>query len=92
MIPLPRAWLLTSAMLVGVAVGQVAAIATKSLVSVHIRPDLALGLVVGIPSAVGLLTILFSTRRWMTALGAFALAISPGWFSVLALLAAVFGG
>ncbi len=30
-----------------------------------------------------MLTILFSGRRWVTTLGAFILAIAPGWFGVL---------
>lgn len=40
-------------------------------------------MVVGIPSAIGLLVILFSGRRWVTMLGAFILALAPGWFGVL---------
>jgi hypothetical protein len=91
-IPLPRAWLLTSAMLIGVAAGEVAAIVTKLVVPAHLRPDVVIGLVVGIPSVVGLVAIFFSTRRWMTAFGAFLVAVSPGWFGVLALLQAVYGG
>jgi hypothetical protein len=31
-----------------------------------------------------MLTILFSGRRWVTALGALILAIGPGWFGALA--------
>ena len=90
-IPLPRAWLLTSAMLVGVASGQVVAIATKLFVTTHMRPDVVIALVVGIPSALGVLAILCSTRRWASALGAFLLAVSPGWFGVLVLLQVVYG-
>lgn len=40
-------------------------------------------MVVRIPSAIGLLVILFSGRRWVTMLGAFILALAPGWFGVL---------
>jgi hypothetical protein len=31
-----------------------------------------------------MLTILLSSKRWVTALGAFILAIAPGWFGALA--------
>ncbi len=90
-IPLPRAWLLASALLVGIAVGQIAAIASTLLVKATIRPDVVIVLVVGIPSAIGMLLILFSGRRWVTALGAFILAIAPGWFGVLVLIQVVYG-
>jgi len=43
-------------------------------------------LVVGIPSLAGLLLVLASGRRWVTALGAFILAMAPGWLSVLLLI------
>ena len=55
----------------------------------HMRPDIAIALVVGFPSAVGLLVILLSRRRWLTALGVFILALAPGWFGVLALIEVV---
>lgn len=86
MIPLPRTWLLTSAMLVGVAVGVLGATAAMTVEHTRMRPDLAIALVVGFPSAVGLLVILLSRRRWITALGVFILALAPGWFGVLALI------
>jgi Putative holin len=82
-IPLPRAWLLTSAMLVGTAFGGIAGIASTLLANATIRPDVVIALVVGVPSAIGMLMILSSGRRWMTTLGAFILAIAPGWFGVL---------
>jgi hypothetical protein len=85
-IPLPRTWLLTSAMLVGVAAGLVAGTAATLLVHARIRPDVVIALVVGIPSAIGLLVILLSRRRWIMALGAFILAMAPGWFGVLVLV------
>lgn len=91
MIPLPRAWLLTSAMLVGTAVGLVTGIASTLLITATIRPDVVIALVVGVPSAVGLLLILFSGRRWVTMLGAFILALAPGWFGVLVAIQAVYG-
>jgi Putative holin len=85
-IPLPRTWLLTSAMLVGVAVGLVTGTAAAVLVSARIRPDVVIALVVGFPSAIGLLVVLLSRRRWLTALGVFILALAPGWFGLLAVI------
>jgi hypothetical protein len=90
-IPLPRAWLLASALLVGAAVGQIVGIATKLLVSATIRPDIVIALVVGVPSAIGMLLILLSGRRWVTTLGAFILAIAPGWFGVLVVMQVTHG-
>jgi len=78
-------------MLVGIAVGQIAAIAMTLLVKATIRPDVVIALVVGVPSAIGMLLILFSRRRWVTALGAFILAIAPGWFGVLVMIQVVNG-
>ena len=89
MIPLPRAWLLTSALLLGCVAGQIAAVAAKLLVDATIRPDLVVALVIGVPSVLGLLTILVSGRRWVTTLGAFILAMAPGWLSVLLLIQVV---
>ena len=91
MIPLPRAWLLASAMLVGLAVGQIAAVALTLLVKATIRPDVVIALVVGIPSVIGMLLILLSGRRWVTAFGAFILAIAPGWLGVLVTIQVVNG-
>jgi hypothetical protein len=90
-IPLPRAWLLASALLVGLAVGQIVGIATMLLVNTTIRPDVVIALVVGVPSAIGMLLILFSGRRWVTTLGVFILAIAPGWFGVLVTVQVVHG-
>jgi hypothetical protein len=78
-------------MLVGIAVGQIAAIASTLLVKATIRPDVVIALVVGVPGAIGMLLILFSGRRWLTTLGAFVLAIAPGWFGVLAVIQVVHG-
>ena len=75
--------MLTSAMLVGTAVGMVSAIVSILLVKQTIRPDLVVAVVIGVPSAIGMLAILFSGRRWITTLGAFVLAVAPGWFGVL---------
>ncbi|OIN80282.1 putative holin [Mycobacterium malmoense] len=92
MIPLPRPGLLASAMLIGCAVGLLAGVAFAVVVHAGMRPDIAIALVVGIPSVTGLLTILFSGRRWVTVVGAFILSIAPGWFGVLVALQAVSGG
>ncbi len=89
MIPLPRAWLLTSALLLGCVAGQLAAVAAKMLVDATIRPDLVVALVVGVPSVIGVLLILCSGRRWVTTAGAFVLAMAPGWLSVLLLMQVV---
>jgi hypothetical protein len=78
-------------MLVGVAVGQVIGIAATLLVKATIRPDLVIALVVGVPSTIGMLTILLSGRRWVTALGAFVLAIAPGWLGALVAIQVVNG-
>lgn len=91
MIPLPRAWLLTSALLLGCVAGQIAAVAAKLAVHATIRPDLVVALVIGVPSAIGMLLILCSGTRWVTTLGAFILAMGPGWLSVLLLLQVVSG-
>ncbi len=91
MIPLPRAWLLASALLVGAAVGQIVGITMLLVVSARIRPDLVIALVVGVPSAIGMLMILVSGRRWVTALGAFILAIAPGWLGALVAIQVVHG-
>ncbi|MGZ6016310.1 MAG: putative holin [Phenylobacterium sp.] len=86
MIPLPRPRLLAGAMLIGVAVGLLAGVGFAVAVHAGLRPAFALVSVVGIPSAAGLVTILFSGRRWVTMLGAFILAVAPGWFGVLVAL------
>lgn len=91
-IPLPRAWLLTGAMLVGAAIGLLAAVTSTLLITATVRPDLVIALVVGVPGAVGVVTILCSGRRWVTTLGAFILAIGPGWLGTLALIEVVNGG
>jgi len=91
-IPLPRPWLLAGAMLIGCAVGLLAGVALSALVHARLRPEIAIALVVGIPSLTGLLTILFSGRRWVTMLGAFILSLAPGWFGVLCVLRAASGG
>lgn len=91
MIPLPRAWLLTSALLLGCVAGQISAVVAKMMVDATIRPDLVVALVVGVPSAIGLLLVLCSGRRWVTTAGAFILAMAPGWLSILLLLQVVSG-
>jgi small basic protein len=91
-IPLPRPWLLASAMLIGTAVGLLAGVALTVLVHTRVRPDIVIALVVGLPSVIGLLTILFSGRRWVTMLGAFILAMALGWFGVLVGIEVTAGG
>ena len=91
-IPLPRPWLLASAMLIGSAVGLLAGVACTVVIHASIRPGIAIASVVGIPSVVGLTTILFSGRRWVTMLGAFMLSLAPGWFGVLVALQVTAGG
>lgn len=91
MIPVPRAWLLTSAMLVGCAIGVLTAVVSTLLIQASIRPDLVIALVLGVPSVVGLLMVLVAGRRWVTAAGAFLIAFAPGWFGVLVLIQVVRG-
>ena len=79
-------------MLIGCAVGFLAGLAFAVVVHAWTRPDIALALVVGIPSVAGLMTILFSGRRWVTALGAFIVSLAPGWFGVLCVLRVASGG
>ena len=78
-------------MLVGTAVGLIVAIASTILVKATIRPDVVIALVVGLPSAIGMLLILLSGRRWVTTVGAFVLAIAPGWFGALVVIQVVHG-
>ena len=73
-------------MLLGLTVGVLGGTAALTVDHARMRPDVAIALVVGFPSAVGLLVILLSRRRWLTALGAFILALTPGWFGVLAVI------
>ncbi len=86
MIPLPRAWLLTSALLLGCVAGQIAAVVTKLAVDTAVRPDLVVALVVAVPTVLGLALVAASGRRWVTVMGAFVLAMAPGWLSVLLLI------
>jgi Putative holin len=88
-IPLPCPRLLTSAILLGAAVGLLGGTAALTVDHARMRPDVAIALVLGFPSVVGLLVILLARRRWLTALGAFILALAPGWFGVLALIEVV---
>ena len=89
MIPLPRGWLLTRALLLGVVAGQIAAIVAKLAVDATVRPDVVVASVIGVPSVLGLLLIACSGRRWVTTAGAFILAMAPGWLSVLLLVQVV---
>ncbi len=78
-------------MLVGAAAGFLAGAAATVLVHVRIRPDVVIALVVGVPTVAGLLLILLSRRRSLTTLGAFLLAVAPGWFSLLVAVQVVSG-
>ncbi len=78
-------------MLVGTAVGLIVAVASTILVKATIRPDVVIALVIGLPSAIGMLLILLSGRRWVTTVGAFVLAIAPGWFGALVVIQVVHG-
>lgn len=89
MIPLPRGWLLTGALLLGVVAGQIAAVIAKLTVDAEVRPDVVVALVTGIPSVLGLALIALSGQRWVTTAGAFILAMAPGWLSVLLLIQVV---
>lgn len=91
MIPLPRAPILTAVMLVGVTVGILCGVLGMLLVTTPIRPDLAMGLVLGVPSGIGILAVLVSGRRWVTGAGAFLLLVAPGWFAVMVLAQVVHG-
>jgi hypothetical protein len=73
-------------MLIGCAVGLLAGVALTVMVHARMRPDVVIALVVAIPTVTGLLTVLFSGRRWVTMVGAFILSLAPGWFGVLVAL------
>lgn len=79
-------------MLVGSAVGILTGIGMTLLVTAPLRPDAAIVLVLGAPSVVGLVLIFVSSQRWVTALGAFLLALGVGWFGTLAAIQVVSGG
>lgn len=79
-------------MIVGIAAGMIAAIAATVEVTATVRPDIVIALVIGVPTVVGLLMILMSGKRWVTALGAFVLAVGPGWFGALAAIQVASGG
>lgn len=91
-IPLPRAWQLTGAMLIGAAVGVVLGVVAMLQVEAALRPDAVIALVLGVPTVLGLLFVLTASRPWITALGASILAVAPGWFAVLVLIQVVHGG
>lgn len=78
-------------MLVGAAVGFLTGLGMTLLVSVPLRPDAAIALVLGVPSVAGLLLVFVSSRRWVTAAGAFLLALGLGWFATLAAIQVVSG-
>ena len=79
-------------MLIGAAVGLLLGVLATIRVDAVVRPDLAIGLVLGVPTVIGMTTILVSTRRWATGLGAFLVALAPGWFAAMVLIQVVHGG
>lgn len=91
MIPLPRAQVVASAMLLGIAVGLGVGMSSVLVAHESVRPDLVIGLIVAIPSLIGFLILIASTRKWMTAVAAFILAIAPGWFGILAAIQVIQG-
>ncbi len=70
-------------MLVGAAAGFLAGAAATVLVHASVRPDVVIALVVAVPTVAGLVLILLSRRRLLTTLGAFLVAMAPGWFTLL---------
>jgi len=91
-IPLPRASVLAGVMIVGVALGMMAALVAAVEVTATIRPDLVIALAIGVPSVIGMLTIVLAGRRWVTAVGAMVLAMGPGLFATLAAIQVASGG
>jgi hypothetical protein len=85
-IPLPRTWVLASAILIGTAVGFLVGTAGMVLVRDHLRPGLVVAAVVAVPTVLGVVLVLLSRRRLLTALGAFLIALAPGWFGVLVMI------
>jgi len=79
-------------MLIGCAVGLLAGVALTVVVHARVRPNVVIALVVGIPTVTGLLTVLFSARRWVTMVGAFILSLGLGWFGALVALQVASGG
>lgn len=78
-------------MLLGVAAGVVAGVLATLLITATLRPDVVIGLVLLVPTALGTALLMVSASRWVTALGAFCLAFAPGWFGVLVLAQVVNG-
>jgi hypothetical protein len=91
-IPLPRTWVLASAILLGTAVGWLSGTAGTVLVRDHIRPGFVVAAVVAVPTLLGLMLVVLSMRRLLIALGAFLIALAPGWFGVLLTIQLASGG
>ena len=81
--------MLTAVLLLGCVTGQIAAVISTLAVDAPVRPDMVVALVTAVPSVLGLLLVLASGRRWVTAMGAFILSMAPGWLSVLLLIQVV---
>ncbi len=92
MIPLPRTWVLASAMLLGTAMGWLSGTAGMMLVHGHIRPGFVVAAVVAVPTVLGLVLVVLSRRRLLIALGALLVALAPGWFGVLLTIQVASGG
>lgn len=78
-------------MLVGAVIGVLTGIGLSLLITAPLRPDAAIVLVLGTPSVAGLVLLFVSSRRWVTAAGAFLLAMAVGWFGALAAIQVVSG-
>ena len=78
-------------MLVGSAVGFVLGVAATLLIRGGYPTRRRHGGRLRLPTVLGIALIVSSGSRWVTALGAFTLAIAPGWFAVLVLNQVVYG-
>ena len=56
-IPLPRASVLAGVMIIGVALGMMAALIAAVEITATVRPDVVIGAVIGVPSVIGMLMI-----------------------------------
>ncbi len=78
-------------MIIGVALGMMGALVAAVEITATVRPDVVIGLVIGVPSVIGMLMIVLSSRRWVTAVGAMILAVGPGWFGALTAMQVAYG-
>jgi Putative holin len=73
-------------------VGLLSGTAGTVLVRDHIRPGFVVAAVVAVPTVLGVVLVLLARRRLITALGAFLIALAPGWFGVLVTIQVASGG